>query len=242
MGREELHYPAPLPKAGTGGKIKETSDEPKVLLTKVEGRCTPYGFVLAGKLVLLAALFSIASWNRWVLTVPAAAGDQRAIRHMRRGIVAEIVIALAILGLVSMLRFTPPLRALADATPAAAVVELAGTDISATLEIAPARIGPALATVALRAPDGTPLSAKAVKIVLEQPGSNLATITRPTAMTPEGDWTTDRLIIPASGSWLVELEVRISDFKLVEVRASWLSHPHRNHTGPDRTEGNSSGA
>jgi copper transport protein len=46
-----------------------------------------------------------------MLTEPAAAGDN-ALSHMRRGIAAEIVIILAVLGPVSVWRFTPPPRAL----------------------------------------------------------------------------------------------------------------------------------
>src|SRR5690606_26683137 len=85
-----------------------------------------YGAILLAKLALLVVLFAIASWNRWVLTAPAAAGEIRALRHMRRGIVAELVLILAILALVSGWRFTPPPRALAAAESPAGV-ELALT-------------------------------------------------------------------------------------------------------------------
>lgn len=186
---------------------------------------TPYGFVLAAKLVLLAVLFAIASWNRWVLTTPAAAGEAWAMQHMRRGIAAEIVIILAVLGLVSMWRFTPPPRALADAIPPSAAVELTDGSISASLLIRPARVGPATATVDIRTIEGSPIAAKAVKIVLEQPGSDLAAISRPAEKTLDGQWSTDRLVVPVAGSWLVSVEVRVSDFKLVRLEGQLIIAP-----------------
>ncbi|RZA29462.1 MAG: copper resistance protein CopC, partial [Lysobacteraceae bacterium] len=45
---------------------------------------SPYGYLLSAKLAILAILFCIAAWNRWVLTAPAVRGSRRAADHMRR--------------------------------------------------------------------------------------------------------------------------------------------------------------
>src|SRR5690606_17158318 len=73
---------------------------------------TPYGYILAAKLSLVALLFGLALWNRVGLTQPALRGDSGPRRRLRLSIRAEIGVMLLILGLVAGWRFTPPPRAI----------------------------------------------------------------------------------------------------------------------------------
>ena len=71
-----------------------------------------YGIVLAAKLSLVCLVMGIACYNRWVLTAPAARGEFRAVRHLRRAIVVETMLIVLVLVLTSTWRFTTPPRAI----------------------------------------------------------------------------------------------------------------------------------
>ena len=180
---------------------------------------SPYGQVLAAKLTLLVALFAIASWNRWVLTAPAARGDGRALKHMRRGIVAEVVIILAVLGLVSAWRFTPPPRALAVEVSTPVTLELANGSVTATVTLSSNRAGPIRVGIELTVP-GEPLSPRSVKLSLEPENGMMSPITRAAEPLPAGLWGIDELIVPMAGVWLVEVEIHVSDFELSKVHGA----------------------
>lgn len=176
-----------------------------------------YGMILAVKLILLVVLFGIASWNRWGLTGPAAAGDRRALANMRRGIVGEVVLILLILGLVSGWRFTPPPRALADAPTQAIALTLKKEDVVARVDIAPAKVGPMEIALELKTQDGTVLTPKSVRVSLMPVGRDLAPVTRPADAVGEGRWEAREVLLPLAGQWTVTVELRISDFELVKL-------------------------
>jgi putative copper resistance protein D len=71
-----------------------------------------YGLLLTGKLVLFAAMLALAASNRIVLTPrmeqPAPATTLRAARHLQRNVVAEMLLAAAVLAVVGTLGVTPP--------------------------------------------------------------------------------------------------------------------------------------
>jgi len=177
-----------------------------------------YGVILAAKLTLLVVLFSIASWNRWVLTAPAAAGELKALRHMRRGIVAELVLVAFILALVAGWRFTPPPRALA-ATERPAGVELAleAKNLSAKLAINPDRVGSTDVLVTLSTANGEPVSPRSVRLLFAPAGVDLAPLSRTAEADAVGVWRAEDMVLPLSGPWIVEVEVRVSDFELVKL-------------------------
>ncbi|WP_204314651.1 CopD family protein, partial [Stenotrophomonas maltophilia] len=74
-------------------------------------------------LVLVAALIGLAALNRYRLT-PALARAPTEGRALARSVGAEILLVLAILGLVAGWRFTPPPRALAAAAHAPASLHI----------------------------------------------------------------------------------------------------------------------
>jgi len=178
---------------------------------------SPYGQVLAAKLALLIGLFSIASWNRWVLTAPAARGDVRALSQMRRGIAAEIVIIVLVLGLVSAWRFTPPSRALGTELPTPLSLELASDRIQAIVTLSSGRVGETDARLTLETAAGDPLSPRSVTLALEPESGVMAPIVRPAAAAADGTWRLDGLNIPLAGVWRVEVQVRVSDFELAKL-------------------------
>ncbi len=175
---------------------------------------TPYGAILAAKLTLVVVLFSLASWNRWVLTRPAVGGNREARRHMRVSILGEVILVIAILGLVSGWRFTPPPRVLAaEAEQASPTLTLEDNGVVAAFSLG-ASGG---ATIELTDAQGMPLEVRAVVVALARPDLGIEPITTEAEKVRLGVWNAAGLTVPVPGDWLVEIRVRVSDFKLVRL-------------------------
>lgn len=177
----------------------------------------PYGQVLAAKLGLLVVLFAIASWNRWVLTAPAARGDDRALKDMRRGIASEIVIILVVLGLVSIWRFTPPPRALADTSAAPLTIELSNDRLWAQVSFSSSHVGDTDVEIALQDGAGAAISPRSIRLLLQPENEIMAPIARAADPGKDGIWRVENLNLPMGGPWVVEVEVRVGDFELTKI-------------------------
>ncbi len=81
---------------------------------------TPYGRLLAAKLILVAALLAVALRNRLRLTPRLRRGERSASPRLSRSVAAEIVLVVLVLAVVAGWRFTPPPRNLAEAAAAIA--------------------------------------------------------------------------------------------------------------------------
>ncbi|MDB5599350.1 MAG: copper resistance domain protein [Xanthobacteraceae bacterium] len=181
---------------------------------------SPYGAVLLAKLMLLAALFGLAAYNRFRLTAPALAGDGVAQGRMRRSLVAEIAVAVLILAAVALWRFTPPPRALAETAAAPAYLHIHTPSAMADLTVTPGRAGPVTASVVLQSGEFGPLAAKEVTLELANPALGIEPIQRQARLVGEGPWQTDSFAIPASGRWQVKIEVLVSDFDRVTLEGT----------------------
>ena len=168
---------------------------------------SPYGYLLATKLVLVALLLALALWNRVRLTARATAGDSS---PLRRSIVVELGLVVIILGIVAGWRFTPPPRVLAeiDAASAPITVQLNAPQGKATMLVSPGRPGPVSLDIVL------PTSAESVTVELENPGQDIATISRPATKTADQRWRVDGLILPTGGAWSIGVEARTGKFDL----------------------------
>lgn len=184
-----------------------------------------YGAIIGAKLLFLAMLFAIACWNRWALTAPAASGDKTALLRMRRSIVGEIVLVLAILCLVAGWRFTPPPRALSVEQPAALELTLTQGDVVATVRVVPAKVGPVDFNITLSTSSGAAVSPKAVRISAAPLNADLAAMTRSAEEDAAGAWHINSLPLPLPGTWTVEVEVRVSDFELVKLSSAFELAP-----------------
>ena len=102
------------------------------------------------KLALLAALFAFAAANRYRWTHQARQGDPGALR---RSILAETAIMLAIFGVAAIWRFTPPPRALAEAAAQPAAIHIHTATAMADLSITPGRAGPVTASMVVMTGD-----------------------------------------------------------------------------------------
>ncbi|HVV94994.1 MAG TPA: CopD family protein [Hyphomicrobiales bacterium] len=173
---------------------------------------TAYGRLFAAKLALVLALLALAAWNRWRLTPALVAGQAGAAPAMVRSVVAETVVAALILGVVAGWRLTPPPRALAAAAEAPATLDLEAPAGMAMLTLTPGRAGPIAIAVALMAPNGQPLAAKGVTLVLSDPTAGIGPIRRAAVAAGPAQWRVAGLVVPAAGTWHVHLDILIDDF------------------------------
>lgn len=180
---------------------------------------TDYGRVLAIKLALVAALLLLALWNRLWLT-PRIGNGGHARRLMRRSIVAELVLVVAILGVVGLWRFTPPPRALVVANDdffTHVHAERAMADVT----LSPGHAGPITITIQLRTPDERLLNAKGVSVMLSNPEAGIEPATAEAKPAGEGQWRV-AMAAPVPGRWTLRLDILISDFDSLSVEAPVL--------------------
>lgn len=177
---------------------------------------TDYGRVLLAKLALVAAMLALAAVNRWRLTKPALAGDVAARRRLVRVIAVEAVLAVAVVGTLSLWRFTPPPRALAAAAAAPVEVHIHTDAGMATLTLTPGRAGPLAVEIALATADFGALPAKEVRVTFANAAAGIEPIRRP-ASEAEGAWRIDGLTLPVAGVWTVRLDVLVSDFETLRL-------------------------
>lgn len=184
----------------------------------------PYGMILATKLALLALLLALALVNRTRLTAPALAGQAMARCRLRQSIAVEIGIVLVILALVAGWRFTPPPRALSLAAEAA---DLASGPLyahamdaaaMADITIAPGHAGPVTMDLFLTDAAGATLEPLGATVTLSSPELGIEPIVTDVKLV-DGAWRVDPLTIPAAGTWLIDIELRLSRFSLSRLQA-----------------------
>ncbi|PZA12096.1 copper resistance protein [Rhodopseudomonas palustris] len=173
-----------------------------------------YGRVLVAKLVLVGLLLGLALWNRVRLTPRVLAGEGAAVRTMRASIMAELMLVIAILGVVGLWRFTPPPRGVT--AEAAELVHLHGERAMATVTLTPGRAGPVAIDVVLQTADEAPLPAQALTVTLANPEAGIEQLSAEAQKTPDGPWRAE-LTAPVSGRWTLTLGILISDFEKVNL-------------------------
>jgi copper transport protein len=191
-----------------------------VQLDRIEALWTTnYGQVLAGKLAAVIALFALAAANRYWLVPKFESSGGAAARPFAISIAFELVIALVILGLVALWRFTPPPRALA--ADASISLHIHGEKAMAEIEIERAKQRSPQASVLVLDGAFQPLAAKEVTLVLANPAAGIEPIrmnaTRAGAnggaRANTSTWRIGDLRIPVAGRWNLRVEILISDFE-----------------------------
>lgn len=187
---------------------------------------TPYGLVLSAKLALVAALLLLAAVNRFRYTRPVLAGDAPARQGLLRVIGLEIVVAVCILGLVSLWRFTPPPRSVHAAqtgvsaqAPAPIQTMISGPQAHASLRYQPGgqNLPGALLIDLTAIPADTALAAQAVTVTLSNPASGIEALDRDATRAADGSWRATLPPLPRIDGWQVRLDIRVDDFDQVTL-------------------------
>jgi copper transport protein len=193
-------------------------ETPAFLLT------TDYGRVFLAKMVAVVCLLGLAGLNRQRLT-PALGLKEAGSRHLLRSIMAEIGLAVVILGLVATWRFTPPPRALAVLPAEPVKMHIHAPAAMVELTLAPGRIGPATASLSLMTGDFGTLDPKEVTVTLAKPDAGIEPMQRRAARTPDGTWRVEGLVLPVPGRWQVRVDVLVSDFEKATLEDTVEIHP-----------------
>jgi copper transport protein len=183
-------------------------DRPDALWT------TNYGLVLSAKLALVGGLLALAAANRYRLVPRFERVGRGASRPLAASIAAEFAIAIAILGVVSLWRFTPPPRALAATEPMTFHIHDPKAMINAAL--APRRGQGADLVITVMDGELRPLAVKDVTLVLAYPAAGIEPVRRSATDTgDEAHWRIADLRIPLAGRWDVRVDILIDDFEKV---------------------------
>jgi copper transport protein len=178
---------------------------------------TAYGGVLAMKLMLVAAICLLAAWNRRALT-PALLYDPPAgAAWLRRSIAAEALLAILILAVAGLWRFTPPPRTLVPPRPAPLAMHIHGERVMADITVTPGRAGPNDLAIVLQTGSFTPFVAQEVNVSFAAKAAGIAAIIRKARRGDDGVWRADALPLVIPGLWQVTLDVLVNDFEQVTL-------------------------
>jgi copper transport protein len=168
---------------------------------------TAYGWVLSAKLAFVLSMLALAALNRYAL-VPrlALAGQNRLVTV----IATEFVLALVILGIVGLWRFTPPPRTLAAAETT--YIHFHGEPAMAQIDVTAVRDRGATVNILVTDDDSRPVAAKEVALVIWNPDAGIEPIRRSATFEGDAEWRVSGLHIPVAGVWRMRVEIRISDF------------------------------
>ncbi|WP_188302701.1 FixH family protein, partial [Streptomyces sp. CBMA123] len=172
----------------------------------------------------------------------ASAGRERGLTPtragLRRSVLVEALVAVAVLVVTTMLTNSPPGRVAGEVKAAGTAAPVAGGSAAApqtepgrtvelklpydtkgrtpnakgtaTVTLNPARTGPNEVKLALDGADGKPVDVPEVQLAFTLPDRDLGPL--PVALTPEGTgrWS-GTAQLPLGGSWVVSVQIRSSD-------------------------------
>ena len=175
---------------------------------------TRYGLILSVKLVLVTGLLALAALNRFRLT-PALARNETGTPALRRSILLESFVALAILAVVAGWRFTPPPRTVVPETPLA--IHIHTDKAMFQVLVSPGRPGVDDFVLQLMTGEGTPLKAKEATLTLSLPERGIEPIERKASLGPDGYWHVRKVELPFAGHWHVRIDALVTDFEQVTL-------------------------
>lgn len=175
---------------------------------------TRYGLILSVKLVLVTGLLALAALNRFRLT-PALARNETGTPALRRSILLESFVALAILAVVAGWRFTPPPRTIVPETPLA--IHIHTDKAMFQVLVSPGRPGVDDFVLQLMTGEGTPLVAKEATLTLSLPERGIEPMERKASLGPDGYWHVRKVELPFAGRWHVRIDALVTDFEQVTL-------------------------
>lgn len=178
-----------------------------------------YGRILAVKVVLVICLCMVAVYNRFWLTGPTLVGDPVARERLRRSIVFEIILAVAIIGTAGLWRFAGPEQVAAAQVSPVLSIHLHSEKVMAQLELGAEAHGARKVHVAIMAPDFDVLDPRQVVLRLKRPTSAIEPIKFELTKAPEGGWEVEGVPVRDPKGWLADLEVLVDDFHAVHLES-----------------------
>jgi copper transport protein len=177
---------------------------------------TGYGRMLLYKAWFVLGMLAVGGLaQRWVRRhyrgggVVGAAPGGAALAGLRRGVVAELVAGVVVLGLTAALvnmipartSYAPPFSGTAFAGP-----------MTVKVRVSPTRVGAETLDVRAWAPTGKPQKLVAASAALSLPAADLGPFEVPLDLAEPGHARTDRIQAPLAGKWQLRLTLRLNDF------------------------------
>lgn len=188
---------------------------------------TTYGQILLCKLALVAVLLLLAAWNRYRLTAGVLANQNAARRVLGRIIAVEIALALCVLAVVALWRFTPPPRSLHSTAPVAVSAHLHSASAFANIVFTPAADSAQSGTLQLTLTNAksAPLLPVAVDVSFLNAASGIEPLLRKATQLGPGHWEVRSLRLPNLPHWTVRLDIFISDFDRIQLEGDLAMPP-----------------
>jgi copper transport protein len=172
---------------------------------------TTYGWLVVAKLALVAVVLGVASLSRR-LVEPVAKEDGRAGRRLRTVVFAEAVVALAVLGVTSVLVQTTPARTAAaqSAVPSVQDARMEDKLFTLTVDMQPSTVGNNEIHMYATTPDGRPSDVQEWLVRAEKPDGGIEPIDALVLrVTP--DHATGTINLPVAGTWTFSFTLRVSE-------------------------------
>lgn len=169
---------------------------------------TPYGRLLLAKIGLLALLVTLGAFGRRRIRRPSP--DSSSARTLRRSVGAEVALSVGVLAVAAVLVDVQPGRDTYD--PAHTVnVTASGTgseQLRTRIHVDTTRPGPTDYTIELRTHDGRSQPFQEINGLLTEPAKGLGPVRFSVPASSSGIASAERVIIPTSGHWQLELQIR----------------------------------
>ncbi|MFK4507274.1 copper resistance protein CopC/CopD [Bradyrhizobium daqingense] len=183
---------------------------------------TRYGLILSLKLALVLLLLALAALNRLRLT-QAFARDHKGGTALKRSILLECGIALAIFAVVAGWRFTPPPRTIVAETPLG--IHIHTDKAMFQVLVSPGKAGVDDFVLQLMTGEGTLLRAKEVTLILSLPERGIEPMERSASLGPDGYWHVRKVELPFAGRWQVRIDALVSDFERITLEDELVVPP-----------------
>jgi copper transport protein len=168
-----------------------------------------YGWLIAGKVLLLLALVLLAVLNRFRWLPMLERGVTAAAGRLRWSVAAELALVVCVIGLTALLVHTPPPRG--AATAGGFTQKLAYRNDFAEVAVTPARAGANAIAVRFRDREGLPFDPEEVLIEVGNPAAGVEPAARPIRRVGPGDYRRDGRELAFPGTWTIEIQARIDN-------------------------------
>lgn len=205
-------------------------------------RDTEFGRILVVKLVLVAGIVVVAAFTREIVLRRSARAwladpehrpdgepppaeptpEQEAAERsgLRRSVLVEVGIGLAVLAATALLVNSPPGYSTTEASGGAVGVTMNADTVSVDVTVTPAVAGRNDVHVDLFTPAGAPLDAQEVTVTFALPDRDIPPIDVPLRRLGPGHYYSPGFDIPFPGSWKIDARPVVTEFEQPSLEAT----------------------
>ncbi|WP_433346913.1 copper resistance CopC/CopD family protein [Microtetraspora malaysiensis] len=204
---------------------------------------TDFGRLLLGKIAAVLAVVGLAAGARRFVRrhsrehsrepLGLDAAPSAAVRRLRRSVVAEVVLGVAVVSITAVLVNTAPARTsyappVHTKVPVPAAADGAGPATglrggSVEVKIEPARSGSNVADIYIAGRDGSLVAVPEVSGELESGDRSVPALPVKISAAEPGHYVANSMSIPYPGAWVLRLDIRVSDFDETPVRVPFTA-------------------